>query len=372
MPAGAGSGPQKQPHSSGALRLSPPPPLEALDRNTPDPAKKALSDTASALERLGRELEILTPPTLRQIAVTLRTAAAASDDARASGMPSLVSSRDPILGNLHERLRDLANLLFVLAETPEHLGAGRGHCQSASEHADLLVKAAVAAIVEREEQLLAEHFPSARLLRIPSEKRDSPELVADRWLVLVPLDDPAGLDELTSALPALQSLAFRIYVLVETDEGAVLPALGVRLGAGRAWPMEASDIQTLSEEAGLCAPDNSDVDRLQTFVRALHEASRAVALKKLRVVGLDPSAPAEDAVEALSAARVGIESCDDATLKFECERLLDRIESEHDDGESEFLHQLARSETGTPTEASATLDQLLLSLLLGSSLPWAP
>lgn len=272
--------------AAGAARL-PPPPLEELDRTTRDPAQKGLDLAAGTLRRLS-ELRSSDAGAYRGIAVMLRKALLELESARQANYPTLATVADPLPERLLERLELVADLLLFLAD-------GRPSPRYSS-----------ATWIDRAAEQIAEAKSEARTKEIQwlrqaageydhevfrtERTTDDPWLSTDELLVLFPTHQAAALDATPTKITgaARESLRFRTHFALQHD-GAVVPGLGIRLGAEVDYPLSGDRLEELALHAGLEFAVSPSHAATIGMLDRLALASRWASLARLR----GESAPVE-------------------------------------------------------------------------------
>jgi len=321
---------------------------EAEDRNN---AMEAMTEAVAVL----RDVATTESPDdgdCRALGIRCRRASARLTEARQGNLPTLSNEGNPLHEDLDEMLTLLADILLARGEQrviplgSSRKGGPRYWIEAARNSMATVTSDGYQEERNALENALGTLLPSCEIHRIRHRDMKSPQLLTDRWVVIISPDaNEEGLLESLERFPQAmaQQFAFRTYLVFGTVDSGILPIYGLELGISKLWPASEEDLQELSSELGTEVVKPTQLLAWDAFVSELVEASRRATLFRLRQqAGLagDKQAFESQYSVAVSAA----EKCH-PELRPEAHRLLDRVETEPYGEGKGFAGEIFRSIT---------------------------
>jgi hypothetical protein len=316
------------------LATLPPPPVPDIDRTTPDPAKDGLNILSTALEQLAAQLDVPETHRLRGIASQIRQALIKLAEARAAGYPKFSSIGDPLPEALDSHARATADLLLAFAEEdPELRLHKRRRDQQWQDVAVEVVRARREQTLVGERKALEAVFKQAGVNAttklVAHLDANNPQLVTDRWIVLLPIEDWKQV-ALLLELPEHQRrcLAFRTFAL-PTQDGFIIPIHCAQLGTETLHPlMDQADISARIQDTKLPCLVSPLIETVNRLIAVLSEASRNASITHLRSPEFQCDEQYKARATALEEAKRLVGLIDEDEISHRCFQLVAGVENE--------------------------------------------
>ena len=311
----------------------PPSPHHDPDKNCTDPAEDALQNINGALSRLAEHIESPSRGLWYGAAQQLRQSIPSLARAQTRVHPILPSIGEPISASLVEAVRHAADLLFALTGEPESQRfRNRGSAPDWSSVSARIVSEARRRQSDAElsalKALCQEFGISPEIASISYADPNSNKLVTDRWIVF--LDWRAW--EATSGLLRLpdelrSQMSFRTFIVaVEGDHP--IPFLAVQFGQRQLFPVDFVEVKRYCEALGKQCAVSPHLQTWDIGRDSLVEASRLIALHRLRPAAWRRQADLDLAEQLLERGDASLARIPSAEIREACRGLSAAVRAE--------------------------------------------
>lgn len=322
------------------------------DDGSVDPihTREALNEAFSVIHELAANIAP-SDAQRRALAARCMSLVGRFQEARQGNLPRLTNVGDPLPDSLDSMFSLLAQVLWAQADRRiiPFVATQRRRSESWVDVAQKLVNAAAIDGYMTEMRALETATWSfdgiVGIQRIELADGNVGGFLAERWVVLIDAesDDPELLGFINRLDRKLvQLLAFRLFV-VFSMEGRMLPLNGLQLGLEKWWPVDEKQLSDIASKLDMEMMGSVNLIALDEFNVILTNASRSAALiASRRQADLEWSKRPFDLL--FDSAKGAANRCH-PTLRPQANRLLDRVESEPDNGAPTFAREFFQTIT---------------------------